>query len=444
MKKAFIIAGLSIFLTGLCRAQETERIWTLEECMDYAVQNSSKARTQTYTNDNYQQSYISALGNMMPTVRGSASGNWGFGRGLDPETNTYNTTSNFNNSYNLSATIPLFNGFAYMNQVRSARISRLRGDEELQKVRDDIALATMQAYVDVVYYTEAAQIAEEQLDESRKNLYNTQKQEELGLKGRPDVVQLEAEVATYEYTLIRQQNLLNTALLNLKDQMNYPFEDALSIDPVIPSHSGVFEENATEIFLDARNRLPDALISGYEVRERELSLAMARGQYFPSLSASGSIGTNYFKNLKSENATASFRSQIDNNQGKSVGFSLSIPIFNGFSQRSRVNQARNNLRIAEESQNESLRLIQKEIEQAVMDVENYAKEYAQAIKKALATEEAHRANQRKYEEGLISVLELQTSSNQLLQARVDRLNVELQYRIKCRLLDYYKGEPLIL
>lgn len=49
MKRKIIIIGLSIFLTGFCRAQETERVWTLGECMEYAVRHSSKARTQGYT-----------------------------------------------------------------------------------------------------------------------------------------------------------------------------------------------------------------------------------------------------------------------------------------------------------------------------------------------------------------------------------------------------------
>jgi outer membrane protein len=411
--------------------------------MAYAVENSVDTRNQRYMNDNYRQEVIAAVGSMLPSVRGSSSAGWNFGRSIDTETNDVVNTSNFDNSYSLSGSIPLFSGLTRVNQLRSARIARLRGTEELQKAQDDIAIQTLQAYVDVVYYTEAVRIAEEQLEESRRNLYSTERQAELGLKGRPDVAQFEAEVAGYEFTMMKQQNLLNTALLHLKDRMNYPFEEPLAIAGDIPSHSGIFEESAAEIFAEARNRLPGARIADFQLRETELSLAMARGQYFPSLSASGSINTGFNKNLQSTDSTAPFREQLENKLGQSVGLSLSIPIFGGLSQRTRVARARNNLRIAEQNHGEALRQIQREIEQAVMDVEGSAKEYAQAIRKTAATGEAHRANQRKFEEGLISALELQNSTNLLLQARVEELNVRLRYRIQCRLLDFYKGIPLI-
>lgn len=422
--------------------QDTARVWTLRECMQYAVLNSPAVKRQELVNDNYRQDRVAAIGEILPSISGSTYSEWGFGRSIDPQTNTYDNTSNLNQGYGLTGSISLFGGLVNVNRIRSARIVRLRGDQELLKVKDDIAIATMLAYADVVYYSEAVRIAAEQLDQSLANLYFTRKQEELGLKGRPDVAQFEAEAASFEHLLTRRQNLLDAAVLNLKEKMNYPFREPLAVDPEIPAKSGSSGGNAAEIFLDARERLPVARIADYRLRETELSLALARGKYYPSISLSTTIGTNYFRSLGSGMYTIPFREQMRNNLGKSVWISVNIPIFGGLSRRTQVNRSRNNLLIEQQNRDENMRRLQIEIEQAVMDVEGYSREYAQAIRKMAAVDEAHKANRRRFEEGLISALELQGSTNNLHQTRVELLKVQLQYRIADRLLEYYKGKTL--
>ncbi len=441
MKKFLILLIASFTLAPVLCAQDSLRRWTLEECMQYAVENSPQVVRQEYMNDNYRQDRIGAIASMMPRISAGSGVGWSFGRNVDPETNTYINTSSFSNSYSLSASIPLFNGFAAINNVRSTRIARLRGEQEWEQIARRVTEATMTAFFDVIYYEEAVSIAAEQLEQSRKNLAMTERQAELGLKGRPEVAQIEAEVAGGEYLLVQQENLRDLALLQLKDQMNYPLEEPLSVDSQVRLHSGLFADDAGAIFERALEWLPEAKISEFTLRESQLDLSIARGQQLPTLSASGGYRTDFSRRLNG-NPYISFNDQLNNNLGKNVGLSLSIPIFNGLGNRTRVNRARNNLRMAEQTNTETLRQIRSEIEQAVMDVEGFAKQYAQALKKEVSQQEAHRANQRKFEEGLISALELQTSTNALLQARVDRLQVELQYQIKCRMLDYYKGEPL--
>lgn len=134
---------------------------TLEECMRYAVEHSPAVRRQAYTNRNYRQNYIESVAALVPSVSGTVGASTSFGRSVDPETNTYTDVSNFDNSYSLSGQLPLFAGLTGINTVRAARVMRLQGVEELQLARDEIALKTMQAYFDVVYYTESVRLARE-------------------------------------------------------------------------------------------------------------------------------------------------------------------------------------------------------------------------------------------------------------------------------------------
>lgn len=83
--------------------------------------------------------------------------------------------------------------------------------------------------------------------------------------------------------------------------------------------------------------------------------------------------------------------------------------------------------------------VETEIQRAVQEMEGAAKEYVQAEKRANAQNIAYIANARKYEEGLISVLDLQTSANLLLSSKAEKLNSALTYILKNKVVNYYKG-----
>ena len=125
-----------------------------------------------------------------------------------------------------------------------------------------------------------------------------------------------------------------------------------------------------------------------------------------------------------------------------MAISVSIPLFSGLTGLKNARTARNNMRIAEETKTEVLRQLQSAIEQAVLDREGYAKEAIQMEKKVKSDAIAYRVTERKYEEGLMSALDLQTSGNTLLTSKADLLQRKLLYIMKCKLVDYYKGKPL--
>lgn len=209
--------------------------------MRYAVEHSPAVRRQDYTNRNYRQDYIESIAALVPSVSGSIGASTSFGRSVDPETNTYTDVSNFDNSYSVSGQMPLFAGLTGINTVRAARIMRLQGVEELQLARDEIALKTMQAYFDVVYYTGSVRLAREQLKTSTAELGKSRKLFELGLKSAADVAEVESQQASDDYLLTQQENNLALAEIALAEAMNYPADRPLRIvtDPGIETPAGV-------------------------------------------------------------------------------------------------------------------------------------------------------------------------------------------------------------
>lgn len=442
MKKIIVTSILSFGLATVAMAQE--KLWTMDECMQFAVENSPKVKKQAYTSDSYKAELNSAVASFFPSVGASVGAQYSFGRSIDPETNVYNNTSTFNNGYSLSVNIPVFNGGRLINEWRMAKANRQLGMNDIQKEKDDLAINTMTAFMDVVYYQGTVKLAAEQLEENSRILYRTQRQEELGLKGKADVAQIEATVAANDYNLTHQQNLLNTAILTLKQHMNFPSDMELDVDTMLLDKTyATMMESAEEIFDYASGNNPTALQAKLQLKSSKMQYLAAKGRMLPSISFSAGVSTNYFENLKSENPIVGFGDQFKNNRGEYISFNLSFPLFDGLSRVTNLRKARNNMRIAREQETEVLRQLQTAIEQAILDREGYAKETIQMEKKAQADAIAYQVTLRKFEEGLMSPIDLQTSANTLLLSKADLLQRKLMYLMKCRLVDYYKGKPLI-
>ncbi|MDR2809170.1 MAG: TolC family protein [Tannerellaceae bacterium] len=431
-------------ISALAAGAQEEKSWTMNDCMRYAVENSPAVRQQAYTYDTYKAEYTNSVTSFLPTLNTGLSAQYNFGRAVDPETNTYTNTTTFNNYYEGGASLPLFRGGQLVNQWRLAKNNRQMGLNNIRKAQDDLALNTMEAFANVVYYQGTVRFATEKLEESKRTLYKVKRQEELGLKGKADVAQIEAQAAGDDYILTHQQNLYRTALLKLKEYMNYPYDLELNVDTTVVTMDYLFaQESIDDIYHHAATTNPTALQAAYQLKASQMQHLIQKGRLFPSISLSAGIYTSYFENLKSEMTPEAFRSQFKNNRGEYIALNFSFPLFDGLTRLTDVRRARNNVRIAREQQTETLRQLQTAIEQSVADREGFAKESIQMEKKLEADELAYQVTFRKYEEGLMSPLDLQTSSNTLIESKANLLQRKLMYLLKCKQVDYYKGEALV-
>lgn len=439
---AVVTADTATLETSAAAPAETKPM-SLDECMRYAVEHSPAVRRQDYTNQNYRQDYIESIAALVPSVSGSVGASTSFGRSVDPETNTYTDVSNFDNSYSVSGQMPVFAGLTGINTIRAARVMRMQGVEELQLARDQIALETMQAYFDVVYYTESVRLAREQLETSTAELAKSRKMFELGLKSAADVAEVESQQASDDYLVTQQENNLALAQISLAETMNYPADQPLQIETDIDIEVPAGVAPFGEVLDYALENNPKAVAAQHSVRYSQLKFSVAKGNLYPSLYVGGGYSTNFFMNLDDRSLYSTFTRQFRDNHGFYVSAQLSIPIFGGLSRRASKNRARNNLRIAEQTRTETLRALQSEVAQAYQQMLGYGKEFVQASKKSEAARLAYDAVAGKYERGMVSAIDLQTAADNLLEARSERLRARLQYILKVRLVAYYNGEPLI-
>ena len=435
------------------------KTWGLDSCMAYAVSHATDVKREVINARQRKQDYQKAVNSFLPTVSGGVQGQYAWGRNIDPETNTYNNVTTFNNYYQLYASLNVFDGFATINAFKQAKLAKAYSTTAMQKVRDDKAIDVMQKFVDAAYAEASIQIASDKLAESKRLLAKMQRLYELGEKGRPDVVQMESQVAEDEYNLTHQKNVAQQSLLSLKSAMNFPVEEELHLittDKQI--NNGNFnlldiQGNAGNdnlglpmkslaVYQNFLNASPDVKSAEFEVENARYNYKIAKGKLLPSLSLGGGISTNYYKNLSQRGQYEGFASQFRNNRGEYLALTLSIPIYNNEAWHS-VKKARNDWQLAQVNLEETKRKLHDNIAQAIMDAEGYVKELEQMEKKVASDSLAYYMSSRKFEEGMLSTFDLHTAAQTLLESRIKQLQMQMLLVIKQRLVDYYQGKNLI-
>lgn len=443
MKRIGLYIGCLAFGSLNClMASAQTKTWELDSCMAYAVEHATDVKREVVNARQRKQDYQKAVTDFLPSVAGGVQGQYAWGRNIDPETNTYNHVTTFNNYYQLYASLNVFDGFATINAFKQAKLARAYSTTAMQKVRDDKAIDVMQKFVDAAYAEASIQIASDKLAENKRLLGKMQRLYELGEKGRPDVVQMESQVAEDEYNLTHQKHVAQQCLLTLKSAMNFPVEEELRLVTNGKQVNESFPINHETVYQNFLNASPDVKSAEYEVEKARYDYKIAKGRLLPSLSLSGGISTNFYRNLSQGGQYEGFASQFRNNRGEYLALTLSIPIYDNVAWHS-VKKARNDWQLAQVNLEETKRKLHDHIAQAVMDAEGYAKELEQMDKKVASDSLAYYMSSRKFEEGMLSTFDLHTAAQTLLESRIKQLQMQMLLVIKQRLVDYYQGKNLI-
>lgn len=433
-----------LFLGALTdgKAQDTIAM-DLKACMNYAVEHSTKMRVQQADNRDAQIDRRDAiLAAFTPQVSGNTYAYYNFGRSIDPETNTYTVVTSFHNGYSLSAGIELFNGFRAVNNLKITKTAQQMGLTKEQQVEDQICLATMEAYCNVLYYTELEKALQGQVVTAEKALQLATRQEELGQKSHADVVQMQSDLAERQYQLTTCRNNLNNAFITLKDVMFWPIGEPMKIDGSIAQQMLLVTApvDAQTMVAQARQTMPSVLLAEGTMKNAQLALKTAKWQLLPSLALYGGWSSSYFTYPGRDGYVPTpYFEQLKNNGGEYVQLSLSIPIFDRLSGHSNIAKRKNAYDRAQADYDQALRDVEAEVHRAVADRDGAADALKQAETRAALQQEAFALNGKRFEQGLISSIEYQAASNNYLNALAEQLNARLQYFIKNSVVNYYKG-----
>lgn len=348
----------------------------LKQCMEYAIENSSRMKIhRTTLSDTQVQRRDAILKAFTPEISAGSSVYYNFGRAVDPESNTYTDITSFNNNYALNASLTLFDGFATINHIRIANTMIKMGMTQERQLQNELCMAVMEAYFNVLYQSQLCEVLHKQVSSAKKSLNLVTIQYEQGQKGYADKIQMEANLAEKEYLSVTAENKRNDVLLTLKDLMLWPVDDTLTITEIpfsLENRYTFFVQDAVSPLLEtddvstyAKFHHPTSLIAKRELEKAELDVKSARGAFFPRLSLGGGWSTNYYTYPgKEDYHAASFSSQFSNNRGSYVQLSVSFPIYDRLSSFSNLTRKKNAYRRAKITYDQTQRDIESEVKRA--------------------------------------------------------------------------------
>lgn len=436
--KAFITVLLMSATT--CFAQSGQ--WTLRQCIDYALEHNIMVKQQSNTTRQQKIQVDDNRGNHLPTVDASIGQNFSFGRGLTAQ-NTYENTNTSSTSFQLGASVPLFAGNKIVNSVKLAQLNLDASLADLEKARDDIRTQVAAAYVQILYDMEIVDVAKRQIAIDSMQVARLEIMLEAGKASASEVSQQKATLAQSRLTATNADNNYRLSLLSLSQLLELPtpegfaivrpsLDDIKSPDGSLPSPDLVYNE--------ALGIKPQVKAEQLRLSGTDYSIKIARGDYMPTLSLNGGLGTNYYKTSGFD--ADGFGKQLKNNFSQYLGLNLSIPIFNHFSTRNKIRSAkidRENQMLKLEDTKKSL---YKEIQQVYYNAVASESKYASSQQAVESNADAFALMQAKYENGKANITEFNEQKNNLLKSESDMVQAKYEYLYNSALIDFYRGRAL--
>lgn len=448
--KYVMITLLIVAISGTIYSQ---KVWTLKDCIEYALDNNIQIKKSELTAEANKASFLQSKLNLIPSINGTTSFTFGSGRTDNGEFQYVNTNTK-NASFGISSGVTLFDGFQKYNTIKQNQYNYLASKYDSDKMRDDISLMLAQNYLNVLFSMELVEKSQVQLDVTSQQIRNTQKLVDAGTLPKGSLLEIQSQFASEEVTLINAQNRLNLAYLDLLQLLELPATDDFVIQkPDLSVGNEMKILPAEQIYGISVIRLPQIKSAELRYQSASKGVAIARGARSPEIAAYAGWRSNYYDQIHLYDRTTSppldlgvkpFKDQFKDNQSKYLQFSLSIPVFNGYSVSTNIARAKISEKTAEYDLQLSKNTVRKNIEQAYSDALAAYKTYNASMKSVASFNEAFKYMEQKFNVGLENSLNYNMSKMQLSKAQSDLLSAKYDYIFKSKILDFYMGNPITL
>lgn len=446
--------------------------WDLQQCITYAVNHNISLKQTALSNEINKNNTNQTKASTLPSLNLGASHTYNFGKTIDRFTNTFANTEVLSQNFYVSSNLVLWSGLSQYNNIKANEYNYLSGVENLKQQQNDLSLNVANAYITVIFAEELLKISQNQFEISKEQLTRTQKLVEAGSLAKSVEYDIKAQLANDEVSVTTADNNYQLALLSLKQLMNL---DSLSnfmiAKPNIDLQEGqLLNTNIQAIYETAVKNQPGVKSSEYSIMSAEKSLAASKGRVSPTISLNASLGTGtsgLAKDVVGVNFTGyqlsgltnkgdsvytpateiitkktPFADQFKNNVNKSVGFTITVPLFNGLQTHTAIKNAKITALNARFSQDLVKQNLFKNIAQAYANAKAALNKYKATKASVDAADESFKYAQQKFNAGAISAFDFSTAKNRLFAAESNLLQSKYDYVFKLKVLDYYQGKPL--
>lgn len=469
---AKIICCFTIILFIFKINVNAQKVWTLQECLDYALKNNIQIKQNILNSELLKEDYKQSITNLFPDLSGNASHNYTFGRKLDPFTNQFLSDRTQYNNFSLNSSLVVFNGFQLINTLKRSQLNYIASKYDIEKIKNDVSLNIVASFLQVLYNQDLAEASKLQLETSEMQLNRIKRLVEAGGLPKGDLLNIESQVASEELKLINDQNQLNLSYLNLAqlldlDSINNFFITRPELQ--IPNED-FYKVSPQKIYEVALENQPQIKSIEYKLQSAKKNLASARGSRSPLISLNWSYNTGYSE--ANERITSlqyygedtigytpslepvtypsylptyeiiPFNEQFDDNKYQAIGINFSIPFFNGWQAQTAINKAKISVLIAEYDVQTSKSELNKSIQQAYADALAGVKKYNASHKSMEASKETLKYTEQKFNLGLINSVDYTTAKTNYNKSEVELLQSKYDYILKIKILDFYQGKAL--
>ncbi len=463
--KLYLIVALIISATLQTGAQTN---WTLEDCINHALKNNitvqqSQAQLSTATN-NLLQSKLSLL----PSINANASNNYNFGRSIDPFTNAFAVQQIRSNNFSISGNVTLFSGLQNQNTIKQNDATLKAAKQDLDATRNTVALNIAAAFLQVVLNEEIAEVSRVQMQTTQQQLDRAQKLVDAGRQPVNTVLDLKAQLSSENLTLVNAQNQLELSYLTLWQLMMYqPTGDDKVVKPTITQD---FENlpvySPQTIYSNFSQTAPEIRAAQYRVNSSLYAHKVALGGRSPRISLSGSISSVYSESFKNYGGyttigtrelytdlngnpviapyaiptTASvtpFGQQLNDNLGKFVGVSMSIPIFNGWQVNNSISNAKNSIQIADLNKKQAENTVYRDVTTAVTQYEAAKAKYTSSKENIEAQQKSYEFANARNDAGLMNYAEFALIKNNLARAETNMVQAKYELLFRMKTIEFY-------
>lgn len=468
---------LAFLLIPLGLSVQAQTPMTLQQCLVQALAKNPDIRNATLDADLADKAHDQAYWSFLPNLNGAATHGYNWGKTIDQYTNTFATDRVRTNNFYLSSDVMLFQGLRKQNTLKQTDLDEQAAGKALEAMRNDVSTSVVRAYLDLLGLQEQVRAAEIQANASKDQQANTQALYDAGRVARADLLDMEAQLAQDQYTVEDLKIQAEKAKLSLAQLMFLGTDELGSFEVVAPSIGdlAITEPTATvqEVLAKVVASNPAYAQADLSMQSADRGIAIARANALPSLSFNASLGTGYsgrnyepvgpqLLNGYYEIGTTqggeavyapiygqatqvkSFSQQLNDNLNESVGFTLSVPIFNNMANKYATDRARVQYEQAKTTLDKQRNALQVDVQNALTAQRGAYRQYISAKLAVDASEEAVRMANERYAQHAITATDLNVAKARLQKSTSQMINAKYNYLMAEKALDILQGQPVNL
>lgn len=430
------ITGISILSALLISAALPAKAetWSLDSCIDYAIDHNLDVRSALIERYKGDLNVTEAKDRFLPTLSASAAQSWSFGRGLTSE-NTYANRNTSSTGFNVSFSLPIFQGLSALRQLRQAQANIHTLDLRVENAKDDVTLGVIAYYLQVLYSREIVSVRKEELRLAQTQLERQQILFEGDKVPEVDVLQAKSQVASSQVAVVNAENDYSLALVDLTRALELKGTEDFDVEPIDLNGELPRLASADEVYKNALNNNSGILAARSSVGLADHAISIAKTGYIPKLSFNAGLGSNYY--TMSGMPSNSFGRQMRDNFSKSLGFSLNVPIFDAFNTRNQIRQARAQKLSAElELERQESNLL-KTIRQAHSQAEGAEAQYRAGETAVTSAKAALDAMTEKFTYGRANATEWEQARSNYITTLSQQVQAKYEMILRNRILNFY-------